>query len=29
MTPGQLKAALAREYLEVEHQVKRLNIKIE
>jgi tripartite-type tricarboxylate transporter receptor subunit TctC len=29
MTPGQLKAALAREYLEVEQQVKRLNIKIE
>jgi len=29
MTPGQLKAALAREYAEVEEQVKRLNIKIE
>jgi tripartite-type tricarboxylate transporter receptor subunit TctC len=29
MTPEQLKAALAREYVEVEQQVKRLNIKIE
>jgi len=29
MTPEQFKAALAREYVEVEQQVKRLNIKIE
>ena len=29
MTPEQFKAALAREYAEVEQQVKRLNIKIE
>ena len=29
MTPEQFKAALARDYLEVEQQVKRLNIKIE
>jgi tripartite-type tricarboxylate transporter receptor subunit TctC len=29
MTPEQFKAALAREYLEIQEQVKRLNIKIE
>lgn len=29
MTPEQFKAALAREYVEVEQQLKRLNIKIE
>ena len=29
MTPEQFKAALAREYAEVEQQIKRLNIKIE
>jgi tripartite-type tricarboxylate transporter receptor subunit TctC len=29
MTPEQLKATIAREYAEVEQQVKRLNIKIE
>ena len=29
MTPEQFKAALAREYVEVEQQIKRLNIKIE
>jgi len=29
MTPEQFKAALAREYVEIEEQVKRLNIKIE
>ena len=29
MTPEQFKAAIAREYAEVEQQVKRLNIKIE
>jgi tripartite-type tricarboxylate transporter receptor subunit TctC len=29
MTPEQFKAALAREYVEVEEQVRRLNIKIE
>jgi tripartite-type tricarboxylate transporter receptor subunit TctC len=28
MTPEQLKAAIAREYVEVEQQVKQLNIKI-
>ena len=29
MTPEAFKAALARDYVEVEQQVKRLNIKIE
>jgi tripartite-type tricarboxylate transporter receptor subunit TctC len=29
MTPAQFKAALARDYTEVEQQVKRLNIKLE
>ena len=29
MTPEQLRATIAREYLELEQTVKRLNIKIE
>jgi tripartite-type tricarboxylate transporter receptor subunit TctC len=29
MTPEELKAAIAREYAEIEQQLKRLNIKIE
>jgi hypothetical protein len=28
MTPEQLKATMAREYVEIEQQVKRLNIKL-
>jgi tripartite-type tricarboxylate transporter receptor subunit TctC len=29
MTPGELKAAVAREYVEIEQQVKQLNLKIQ
>jgi tripartite-type tricarboxylate transporter receptor subunit TctC len=29
MTPEQLKATIAREYAEIEQQVKQLNIKIQ
>jgi tripartite-type tricarboxylate transporter receptor subunit TctC len=29
MTPGELKATIAREYAEIEQQLKRLNIKIQ
>ena len=29
MTPDQLRSTIAREYVELEQQVKRLNIKIE
>ena len=28
VTPGQLKASLAREYAEIEQQVKQLNLKV-